>query len=145
MKLQDLKRGMRCTLRNGTNKIIDTVCIEPNRVECLPNKQGVKATYFSFNEYLYHKDTSDLDIVKVEDITLDGYEVIWERKEEKFYLKLPRGYSNSLVLNYGCLSERFYFDSRDEGSHRKTQFTKEEIEELPNQDFIQSLEKEPVK
>lgn len=148
MKLKDLKRGMRCTFRNGTNKIIDTVRIEPSRVDCLPDKQGCKATYFSFNEDLISNINLGLDIMKVEDITENGYETIWEREEERYYLRIPNSQSSdyTIYLNYNIRGGTYFISNNEEMLEEgfKTQFTEEEIEYLPKQDFIQSLEKEKV-
>lgn len=102
---------------------------------------------------VYNMTPNTIDTYWNDDVPSDLFDLgveyaktpIQERKDpKKYYLTLPIEYSNNSVLNYGCFSERFYFDSRDEGSHRKTQFTLEEIKDLPNQDFINALEKELV-
>ena len=83
--------------------------------------------------------------MKIEDITKDGYKTIWEREEDRYYLRVPEEYANGYYLNYRVKEDSFYLGNKDElGGFYKTKFTKAEIGKLPRQDFVQSLEKELV-
>ena len=65
--------------------------------------------------------------------------------ERRYKLRLPELFSTGNVyLNYIIDEERFYFGSDYESPNYKTEFTLEEISNLPNQDFVQALEKELV-
>ena len=92
---------------------------------------------------------STLDIMKVEDITFDGFKTIWERKEEKFYLRIPNTETNDfdIYLNYDKANDTYFISDNEEDifGNVQTQFTEEEIYTLPRQIFIQGLEKVKVK
>lgn len=72
---------------------------------------------------------------------------IEEREEpKKYYLRIPNYWVFSRnYLNYHTVDKSYWFGTTDEGPDWKTQFTQEEIENLPNQEFVKSLIKEEVK
>ena len=143
MKRQDLKRGMRCTERSGLQYIIDEV--EADKITFIyPVGDDYSGVYYINEDLTSGTIYDDADIMKVEDITEDGYEVIWEREEERYYLKLPKGYHYNTYLNYSYQRNRYYFSDKEESKDFKTTFTLVEIKNLPNQKFIQSLEREKV-
>ena len=90
-----------------------------------------------------------------EDTSQELYSIVFEyvltpleEREEpkKYYLRLPN-HDKDVSLNYlnvDRTSGHFYIDNNMNGITLKTQFTQEEIDKLPNQDFIQSLIKEEV-
>lgn len=144
MKLQDLKRGMRCTRRSGLQYIVDETEIEEGAAHYTLHSKSFGEPG-GLNEDLAHSRFSSLDIVKVEDITLDGYKTIWEREDERYYLELPNSWYEDRYLNYNISSKLWHFSGK-KGTHRwQTQFTQEEIDQLPHQDFIKTLIKEEVK
>ena len=149
MKLQDLKRGMRCTRRDGSMIIVDKVDVDAGNLLYYTNQQG-KEFNTSLSDYMDNSVFNGSgDIMKIEDITVDGFEVIWERPK-KYYLHLPHIYRQSLYgrrgyLNHHIPEHRYFFSDRDGGIEYKTQFTQEEIDNLPNQNFIKTLTKEEVK
>lgn len=142
MRLEDLKRGMKCTYRNGVAFIVSST--NNREIEYLDRKHDGVDGIYNINGDLTHEYNKNLDIMKVEDITLDGYKTIWEREEDKYYLKLPSEYHYDSFLNYSRINRRYYFFDKNEDENYKTQFTLDEIDNLPNQDFIQTLEKELV-
>ena len=147
MRLEDLKRGMRCTCRNGIEFIISST--NNREIEYLDRKHGGADGVYNINGDLTHSFFEDLDIMKVEDITLDGYKTIWERKEEKFYLRIPNTETNDfdIYLNYDKANDTYFISDNEEDifGNVQTQFTEEEIYTLPRQIFIQGLEKVKVK
>ena len=148
MKLQDLKRGMRCTTRDEDVFIVGSVIIDNAYENCIAYLTVSKNSNIGFNnmnEDLTGGDSNN-DIVRVEDITMDGYKTIWEREEPKYYLRLPNHDKDASLnyLNADRTSGLFYIENNVTCITLKTQFTQEEIDKLPNQDFIQSLEKEEV-
>ena len=70
-----------------------------------------------------------------------------EREEpKKYYLRIPNYlYKSESYLNYATLSKTYYISDETEPGKFQTQFTQEEIDNLPNQEFIQSLIKEKVR
>ena len=74
-----------------------------------------------------------------------------EREEpKKYYLRLPDvftescySYLNYITDGFGILSG-FRFDSQTPSKFNQTQFTQEEIDAMPNQEFIKTLIKEEV-
>ena len=72
---------------------------------------------------------------------------IEERKsEKKYYLRLPiKGNPAVSYLNYNAENGVFNFSSYTESHSWMTQFTQNEINSLPSQDFIKTLIKEEVK
>lgn len=143
MKLQDLKRGMRCTTMGGYTFIVGEV--KGSHIEFLEKASNdldiVGAVLPDLTNYF-----EDDWIVKVEDITQRGYKVIWERKDpKKYYLRIPNYWLFSRnFLNYNTVDKSYWFGAVDEGSCWKVEFTQEEIDNLPNQDFIKTLIKEEV-
>lgn len=154
MKIQELRRGMRCTNREGDVYVIDSVRFDWDntawRIDFIgDSKYGYGAVIGMKEDLRVRHGYTELDIVKIEDIGIDGYKTIWERPEEKFYLRLPDVYSQNLFaksnyLNYVVNDNRYVFDGKEETGYYKTQFTQEEIDGLPRQDFIKSLDKVPV-
>lgn len=143
MRLQDLKRGMRCTRRDGKILLVDGVIYEDGTVLYYDNDKP-NYTYLDYN--LTSKlDKRERDIVIVEDITVDGFKVIWEREVEKYYLRAPNSCDINLsYLNYETRTGSYYFMGNTHNKNWETQFTLEEINKLPCQDFIKSLIKEKV-
>lgn len=78
MKLNDLKRGMRCTRKDGI--IIYVECVKEDEIWFMPISNLINKMCDGMKDDLTN-DVDDLVIVKVEDITLNGYETIWEREE----------------------------------------------------------------
>lgn len=143
MKLQDLKRGMRCTNRRGRVYIVDEV--DGKYIKYLTCDIEFYAGVDNMNEDLTN-EAYVCDIMKVEDITLDGYKTIWEREEEKYYLKIPNYWlDNGGYLVVGKVNREYKIGNDTETEFRQTKFTKEEIYNLPKQKFIQGLEKVEVK
>ena len=154
MKLKDLRRGMRCTNREGDVYVIDCVHFDWDdmawRIDFIGDSKYGYCAVSSIEEDLTNGNGHvEVDIMKVEDIGIDGYKTIWERPKEKYYLRLPKIYTqnffaNNSYLNYVISDNRYIFDGKEERSQYKTQFTQEEIDVLPRQDFIKSLDKVPV-
>lgn len=81
------------------------------------------------------------------DIAFDYIKTPVEEREEpkKYYLKLPRMFDGELAyMNYHKYYNEYFFNDRFTTELVQTQFTQEEIDNLPNQDFIRSLIKEEV-
>lgn len=113
----------------------------------------------NFNENLDLRDNS-IGLIAIYRPKYNGvkpmeWELVWERKEPKYYLRSwieDDGYildsvfkSEENYLNFNVDSKTLFIaDCKDIGSS-KTQFTQEEIDNLPNQDFIKTLVKEEVK
>lgn len=142
MKLTDLKRGMKCTTRNADEFIVRKV----GKIDIsfiADSRHGYKG--IGLMKQNLTNQFRESDIIKVEDITLDGYKVIWERAEDKYYLRLPNADDvHSTYLNYDAGNELFGFMGKLPTEKWQTQFTQEEIDKLPYRDFIQSLIKELV-
>ena len=144
MKLKDLKRGMRCTYRNGDTFTVSHM--ENGAIYYLFARNGF-FTNTVLQEDLTHMRFSSLDVVKVEDITENGYETIWEREEEKYYLKLPfplLGFK-AAYLYYNKVTEQYFIDDADRlmGKHEQNRFTLEEIDMMSRQGITQlSVEEE---
>ena len=69
-----------------------------------------------------------------------------EREEpKKYYLRLPDYlYESSSYLNYNAIDKKYCFFGGFGFGELQTQFTQEEIDNLPNQEFIKTLIKEKV-
>ena len=72
---------------------------------------------------------------------------IEEREEpKKYYLRLPKGYNIvNTYLNYDTECDEYMFSDNVETDEYQTKFTQEEIDNLPNQNFVKTLTKEEVK
>lgn len=99
-------------------------------------KSKVNALYTS-----YHKSVSD-DLF---DLCVEYAKTPIEEREEpkKYYLKLPHPYQ--IESNYlNNINGNYMFANDIELGLWQTKFTQEEIDNLPNQDFIRTLIKEEV-
>ena len=131
MKLQDLKRGMKIVFNNSyiESDIVDYI----NEKGYLYSMDG--GFYTAFDENLINFGEEGFTIVEVFDLDCNGeYYLIWKRKEEKYVLQCPM--TNRDLYKYDL--------NEFEWGYSGTKFTQEEIDKFPNQDFIQSLEKEKV-
>ena len=83
------------------------------------------------------------------------WELVWERKEPKYYLRSWIDEEGNILedvfeseynyLNFGTDDKTLFFSSNFENGIIQTQFTQEEIDELPNQEFIKTLVKEEIR
>ena len=83
------------------------------------------------------------------------WELVWERKEPKYYLRslvdadayVLDGVSESVdnYLNFNADIKILFISDYFESGAIQTKFTQEEIDNLPNQEFIKTLVKEEVK
>lgn len=65
----------------------------------------------------------------------------------RYYLRLPKEYSSGFSNKYNYLNQhegKFFFSIETDALSFKTKFTQEEIDQLPNQEFVQTLVKEEV-
>lgn len=148
MKLQDLKRGMRCTTRDEDVFIVGSVIIDnqyENSIAYLEVSKNSNIGFTNMNEDLTGRYSNN-DIMKVEDITMNGYKTIWEREEPEYYLRLPKDLVGkellySYYLNFNKLEKKYFFDTKLQTTISKTQFTQAEIDKLDTTHLI----KEEVK
>ena len=145
MRVYDLERGMRCTLRNGQVIVIGKVRKDSCITLLYPNSEGIVAIGWVNEDLTHYYGNKDEDIVKVEDLSIDGYKTIWVRKEKKYTLRLPYDFvEGSRYLNYIPETDKFKFDTSYHTTIYRTEFTQEEIDGFPNQEVIKTLIKEEV-
>ena len=111
-------------------------------MEVFENKFGrISTTWKAFNELEQHEQETIIE--KAFKYIMTPLE---EREEPKrYYLRLPNSCDSNLTyLNYDTWNELFSFMGMMQNKKWQTQFTQEEIDNLPEQAFIQTLIQEEV-
>ena len=157
MKLQDLKRGMRCTFRNGIKFIYNDH--DDEYIYYLGKGSDYCKKVGSCRENLKHKRDKGFDIVRVDDVTLNGYKTIWKRQEPELYtLSLPNCSFKNRYLEIS-LEDNTRYRFKRKPKHNKPHvvkdyldnkvvetyisvFTDEDIRNISNSKLINLLNKE---
>ena len=137
---------MRCTTRDEDVFIVGSVIIDSqyeNSIAYLEVSKSGTIGFTSMNEDLTGGYSSN-DIIMVEDITMDGYEIIWERDEPKYYLRLPKDFigaelTRHIYLNFDKDYKKYCFNNKSETEDFQTQFTQAEIDKLDTTHLIKEL------
>lgn len=124
MNINELKRGMKITFRNGFEYIVKSY-------------DGRTLRFFDgsscsdFNLDLSHRHDREGDIVKVEDLDENGnYQEIYKRATNKYHLK-PVGINLvGDVFVYNTITNKWFNGPREEYGNYRTKFTFREMEEL---------------
>ena len=103
-----------------------------------------------YKREIYHDHLEKLEEEtrhKLLDLVVEYAKTPVEEREEskKYYLKLPEMFDSDLgYVNYEKDDNCYFFSDMFTTDLFQTQFTQEEIDNMPDQEFIQSLIKEEV-
>lgn len=144
MKKQDLKTGMTVIFRDGS---IGKVLLNTPKWDVIVILDQSGNSWSELENWdddlkIGVEELACLDIMKIYcpthrskylETDLKYHKLLWERKEEEYYLKdnfLTQDSSNYGYLNFGIVDNIFWLSDVYEENDSKTKFTDKEIEEL---------------
>ena len=108
---------------------------------------NIKEPFVLDTNYSNFKELKEEDKEQLINLAIEYIKTPLEERQdvEKYYLRLPEIFDIEWAyLNYWEEGDKYFFNDHLPKEATQTQFTQEEIDNLPNQKFIKSLIKEEV-